>query len=165
MKLILFTFLIVSLFSGVTAQTKTAIKKQKTTQTGSKIVYEPDAEMLRNLREKVRVTESKQDWTEFNRQSPAVNLSKTLSAYTAKFKMEDNPEILFDVVVVHDSKTDKFYEIRGIEDFPGRPLSDFKWISNDVLQFEHWVNPKNGGRYQVNLKTGKIIAAGYIRSS
>lgn len=170
MKFTILTFAILSLFAvgAVLAQQnndrKTNRTKQTKMQAGDKIVYEADAEMLRNLQGKVRVVESKQDWTEFNRQSPSVNPARTRTAYTAKFPIEADAENLMDVVVVHDAGDDKFYEIRGIEDFPWRPLSDLKWISNDVLQFEQWVNPNNGGRYRVNLKTGKLVAAGYVRS-
>lgn len=170
MKRTFFILLICSfLLNGAAAQKKRPKKntspKPTQVQMKDEIIYEPDAEMLREMREKVRVIESKQNWTEFNRQSPIVNPAQTRSAYAAKFKMESDAENLIEVVVVHDSPTNKFYEIRGIEDFPWRPFSDFRWISDDVLQFEQWVNPNNGGRYRVDLKTGKIVAAGYVRSN
>lgn len=170
MKRIFFVFLIFSflLNGAVSAQTKRP--KKKTTskppkvQMSDGIFYEPDAEMLRDMQTKVRVVESKKDWAQFNRQSPIVNSDNTRSAYIAQFKMENQPEAMLDVIVVADEASGKMYEIRGIEDFPWRPFSDFKWVSKDVLQFEQWINPNNGGRYRVNLKTGEIVAAGYVRS-
>lgn len=70
---------------------------------------------------------------------------------------------MLEVVIVHDGKADRFYEIRGLDDFPWRPFSDLKWVSDDVLQFDQWVNPGNGGRYRVDLKSGTVVAAGYVR--
>lgn len=167
MRFTLFAFLVFSLFAA-TASAQTKIRKTPKSlaeKTSGKIVYESDADMLRDLQAKVHVVESKKDWTEFNRQSPIANLNKTRAAYVAQFKMENESEATMDVIIIHDKATDKMLEIRGIEDFPWRPFSDLKWISDDVLQFDQWVNPNNGGRYQVNLKTGKIVAAGYVRSN
>lgn len=171
MKFILFTFIFFTFLLigvAVSAQTNGA-KNKRTKPTGmpmsEKIIYEPDADLLREMQEKVRVVESKKDWARFDRQAPIVNSGKNRSAYIAQFKMENDADAMLDVIVVHDKGSDKFYEIRGVEDFPWRPFSEIKWISNDVLQFEQWVNPNNGGRYQVNLKTGKVVAAGYVRSN
>lgn len=149
--------------AGLAQPTKRPPKKTALTAK-DQTIYEADAEMLRDLQTKVRVVESKKDWAKFDRQSPFTNPAKTRSAYIAQFPIEANTENLMDVVVVHDLKRDKFYEIRGFDNFPWRPLSDVKWVSTDVLQFDQWVNPNNGGRYQVNLKTGQIVAAGYVRS-
>ncbi len=171
MKRTFFIFLVFSFFLNGAAAAQTKRPKKKTVpkpaavQTNDQIIYEPDAEMLRDMQSKVRVVESKKDWAQFNRQAPVVNSANTRSAYIAQFKLENDPQAMLDVIVVDDKASGKMYEIRGIEDFPWRPFSDFKWISNDVLQFEQWVNPNNGGRYQVNLKTGKIVAAGYVRSN
>ena len=151
--------------NSAAAQTKRPKKKTPVKQTSDKIIYEPDAEMLREMQSKVKVIESKQDWAKFDRQSPIVNPSKTRSAYVAQFKTAAETNATLDVIVIYDSATDKFYEIRGIEDFPWRPFSDFKWISDDALEFDQWINPTNGGRYRVNVKTGKIVAAGYVRSN
>lgn len=169
MKLTLLTSLILGLFlTPVIAQANRSAKKsakQSSPQVSEKIVYKPDAELLREMRDKVRVVASKQNWAKFDRQRPINNPGKTRSVYVAQFKLENQPDAMLDVIVVYDSPIDKFYEIRGFEDFPWRPFSDFKWIGNDVLQFEQWVNPHSGGRYQVNLKTKKVVAAGYVRSN
>ena len=167
--ILIFTILNLFLVGAVSAQTKRPKKKTPPkpakVQMNDEIIYEPDAEMLSDMRKRVRVVESKKDWARFNRQAPIVNSDNSRSVYIAQFRLENEPEAMLDVIVVADEASGKMYEIRGIEDFPWRPFSDFKWISNDVLQFEQWVNPTSGGRYQVNLKTGKIVAAGYVRSN
>lgn len=170
-RLLAFAALALALgFSAANAQTARAKNKnvkpiKKTIQkTDDKIVYEPDAEMLADLRGKVLLLESKKDWAQFNRQQPINNADGTRTAYVAQFKMKENPEATTDVIVVFEKASDKFYEIRGIEDFPWRPFDQIKWTSNEVLEFEQWVNPNNGGRYAVNVKTGKIVRAGYVRS-
>lgn len=167
MKFLILTILTLGILlnGAVSAQTKRSKKKPPSKQTAAKIVYEADGDLLRDLQAKVRVVESKKDWTNFDRQSSFANPSKTRTAYVAQFKMESDANATLDVIVVQDAKSDKFYEIRGFDDFPWRPFSDFKWISDDILQFEQWVNPNNGGRYQVNVQTGKIVAAGYVRSN
>lgn len=143
---------------------------QKKTKTGnqkqpSKNVYEPDAEMLADLKGKVRVVESKKDWAQFVRQSAIDNPDGSRTAYVARFKMKDQPDSLMDVIVVYEKQSKKFYEIRGVEDFAWRLLEGIKWTSADILEFEQWVNPSNGGRYAVNVKIGKIVRAGYVRSN
>jgi len=147
------------------AQTKRPQKptKQITKQMNDKIEYEPDAGLLKEMQAQISVVESKKDWKQFNRQSPTVNKSGRRSAYIAQFAIEPDGEALIDVIVVYEKSSDKFYEIRGF-DFP-RPFDELKWISDDVLQFEQWVNPRSGGRYTVNVKTGKVISAGYVRSN
>ncbi|HEX9961264.1 MAG TPA: hypothetical protein VGB00_10050 [Pyrinomonadaceae bacterium] len=147
------------------AQTKRPPKptKQITKQMNDKIKYEPDAGLLREMQAQISVVESKKDWKRFNRQSPAVNKSGGRSAYIAQFAIEPGDEALLDVIVVYEKSSDKFYEIRGF-DFP-RPFGGLKWTSDDVLQFEQWANPRNGGRYAVNVKTGKVVSAGYVRSN
>jgi hypothetical protein len=109
------------------------------------------------------VVESKKDWRQFNRQRPAVSKPGNRSAYIAQFAIEPGGDALLDVIVVYEKSSDRFYEIRGF-DFP-RPFVELKWTSDDVLQFEQWINPTSGGRYAVNLKTGKIVSAGYVRSN
>lgn len=136
-------------------------QKQVTKQADDRINYSPDADLLKETREQVSVVESKKDWAQFNRQSPTVNRSGNRSAYIAQFAIEPNGDALIDVVVVYEKASDKFYEIRGFA-FP-RPFEDLKWTDNDTLQFDQWVNPTRGGRYRVNLKTGKVIAAGYLQ--
>lgn len=148
------------------AQTKRPKKKptaQKVSQANDKIEYAPDADLLKEMQTQITVVESKKDWKQFNRQRPIVNRNGTGSAYIAQFAIEPNSKALIDVIIVHDTASDKFYEIRGF-DFP-RPFDELKWTSNDVLEFEQWVNPHNGGRYAVNLKTGKVVSAGYVRSN
>ncbi len=148
-----------------TTKTK-RIKPKKTIQPiEDKIIYEPDAELLETLRAKVTVVESKKDWAQFNRQRPIGNSDGTRTAYVAQFKMKDEPDALFDVIIFSDAATGKTYEIRGIDEFAWRPFDEIKWTSADVLEFEQWVNPHNGGRYAVNVKTGKIERAGYVRSN
>jgi hypothetical protein len=93
-------------------------------QQDHRIVYEPNAELLRELKKKVRVVPSKQEWKEFNRQSPVSNAPRTRTAYTAKFAIQAGGDGMLEVVVVHDGKADRFYEIRGLDDFPWRPFSD-----------------------------------------
>jgi hypothetical protein len=169
MKYLLYTFLAFSLFlTGAAAQTKRPNKtktKQTNVQTSDKISYEPDAALLRGLQEKVEIIESEQDWEELNEQSALINPARTRTAYTAEFKMENEREAMIEVIVIADKTSGEMFEIRGFDDFPWRPFSDFKWITNDILQFEQWVNPSNGGRYRINLKTGKIVAAGFVRSN
>lgn len=153
------------LFS-VFAEAQTKKEKNKSTEmTSDKITYEPDAELLAEMRKKVSVAVSKKDWAQFNRQSPATNREATRSAYVAQFRTDGDAENLMEVVVVYEKSSDKFFEIRGFDDFPWRPFSEIRWFNNDVLQFELWVNPNNGGRYRINLKTGKVVAAGYVRSN
>lgn len=154
------------IYAQKTTKTKRAKPVKKTIQPiEDKIIYEPDAELLETLRTKVTVVESKKDWTQFNRQRPIGNSDGTRAAYVAQFKVKDEPDAFTDVIVVYEKASDKFYEIRGIDDFPWRPFDAIKWRNADVLEFEQWVNPNNGGRYAVNLKTGKIVAAGYVRSN
>jgi hypothetical protein len=147
------------------AQTKRPQKptKQITKQMNDKIKYEPDGGLLKEMRSQISVVESKKDWKQFNRQSPAVNKSGTRSAYIAQFAIEPGGEALIDVIAVYEKSSGKFYEIRGF-DFP-RPFGALKWTSDDVLQFEQWVNPTNGGRYAVNVQTGEIVSAGCVRSN
>jgi len=135
--------------------------KQAIKQIRDKVSYDADADLLKAMREQVKIVESKKDWKQFNRQNPATSKNKIRSAYIAQFEIEAGSGAMIDVIVVHDSSTDKFYEIRGF-DFP-RPFNDLIWINDDTLQFDQWVNPQRGGRYQVNLKTGKIVAAGYLQ--
>ena len=167
--ILIFTILSFFLVGSLSAQKKRPKKKTPPKPAkfhmNDEIIYEPDAEMLSDMEKKVRVVESKEDWAQFNRQAPIVNSARTRSAYIAQFKLENEPKAMLDVIVIDDQATGKMYEIRGIEDFAWRPFSDLKWFSKDVLQFEQWVNPTSGGRYQVNLKTGKIVAAGYVRSN
>jgi len=144
--------------NGKMKQTKPANKIMD-----NKIRYESDANLLKEMQAQITVVESKKDWVRFNRQSPIVNKSGTRSAYIAQFAIDANEENLIDVIIINDSATDKFYEIR-VFDFP-RPFDELKWIGDDTLEFEQWVNPHNGGRYRVNLKTGKVVAAGYVRSN
>jgi len=147
------------------AQTKRPKKKtstQKMKQADNQIEYAPDVDLLKEMQAQISVVESKKDWKQFNRQSPTVNKSGSRSAYIAQFAIEENNEALIDVIVVYEKSSDKFYDIRGF-DFP-RPFDELKWTSDDVLQFEQWVNPHNGGRYAVNLKTGKVVSAGYVKS-
>lgn len=148
------------------SKTKRVKPVKKTNQpVENKIIYEPDAELLETLRAKVTVVESKKDWAQFDRQRPIGNSDGTRTAYIAKFKLKDEPDAFADVIVVYEKAADKFYEIRGIDDFPWRPFDQIKWTSADVLEFEQWVNPHNGGRYAVNVKTGKIERAGYVRNN
>jgi len=136
--------------------TNQAVKK-----TGDKVRYDANADLLKAMQEQVKIVESKKDWTRFNRQNPAAGRNKIRSAYIAQFTIEGT-DAMIDVIIVHDSSTDKFYEIRGF-DFP-RPFDALIWIHDDTLQFDQWINPQRGGRYQVNLKTGKVVAAGYLQS-
>ena len=169
MKSICFVFLILSFgLTNAMAQTKRPKKKttnQRSVQTREKIGYEPDADLLRELQEKVQIIESNQEWTKFNRQSATFNPARTRTAYTAQFKMENEPDAMLDVIIIADKESGEMFEVRGFDDFPWRPLSGFKWITNDIFQFEQWVNPGNGRRYQINLKTSKVVAAGYVRSN
>ncbi len=144
--------------NGKTKQTKQAGKTAS-----DKIKYEPDADLFKEMQAQITVVESKKDWARFNRQSPKTNKSGTRAAYIAQFAIDADKENLIDVIVVRDAATDKFYEIRGF-DFP-RPFNKLKWIDDDTLEFEQWVNPSNGGRYRVNVQTGKVVAAGYVRSN
>ncbi len=118
-----------------------------------KIEYAPDADLLKKMKAQITVVESKKDWKRFNRQRPIVNKSGNRSAYIAQFAIEPGGEALIDVIIVYEKLKDKFYEIRGF-DFP-RPFDELKWTSDDALEFEQWINPRNGGRYTVNLKSGK----------
>lgn len=148
------------------AQTERPNKKpkaQKVQQANDNIEYAPDADLLKEMQAQITIVESKKDWKQINRQSPTVNKPGSRSAYVAQFAIEENNEALIDVIVVYEKSSDKFYEIRGF-DFP-RPFEELKWTSNDILDFEQWVNPHNGGRYAVNVKTGKIVRAGYVRSN
>lgn len=169
MKYLLFTIFAFSLCAaGAAAQTKRP--KNKTTnktnvQKNEKISYEPDAGLLGELQEKVQIIESEQNWAQFNRQSATLNPARTRTAYTAQFKMKNEPDAMLEVVIIADQKSGEMFEVRGFDDFSSRPFSDFKWITNDILQFEQWVNPNNGGRYRINLKTGKLVAAGFVRSN
>ncbi len=144
--------------NGKTKQTKQAGKTAS-----DKNEYQPDADLLKEMQAQITVVESKKDWARFNRQSPIVNKSGTRSAYLAQFAIDADKENLIDVIVVRDAATDKFYEIRGF-DFP-RPFDRLKWTGDDTLEFEQGVNPHNGGRYRVNVQTGKVVAAGYVRSN
>lgn len=173
---ILFIFVLTFALGAMTIAAQSKRPKIKTSKTAKtvkpkivdKIVYEPDADLLKETGEKVSVVEANNDWAQFNRQRPINNSSGTWTAYIAQYplKSADAPEnTLFDVIVVHDTKNDKFYKIQGFDDFNWRPFSEIKWTSADVLQFEQWVNPHNGGRYSVNVKTGKLVAAGYVRSN
>lgn len=146
------------------AQTKRPKVKPKAKpqagQTSDKVTYSPDAEMLAQMRGQITIVESKKDWATFNRQRPVNNPTGNRTAYVAQFAIEAGGNAVIDVVVVYDKAADKFYEIRGF-DFP-RPFEDLKWTDNDTLQFDQWVNPTRGGRYRVNVKTGKLVAAGYV---
>ncbi|MDQ3064457.1 MAG: hypothetical protein M3R14_16570 [Acidobacteriota bacterium] len=135
--------------------------KQAIKQIRDKVRYDADADLLKAMQEQFKIVESKKDWTQLNRQSPATSKNKIRSAYIAQFEIEAGTNAMIDVIVVHDSSTDKFYEICGF-DFP-RPFDNLIWINDDTLQFDQWINPQRGGRYQVNLKTGKIVAAGYLQ--
>lgn len=137
-------------------------QKQVNKQMDDKISYTPDADLLKEMQEQISVVESKKDWMQFNRQRPIVSRSGNRSADIAQFAIEPGGEALIDVIVVYEKASDKFYEIRGF-DFP-RPFEDLKWTDDDTLQFDQWVNPTRGGRYRVNLKTGKIVSAGYLES-
>lgn len=148
------------------AQTKHPKKKptkQMTKQTNDKIRYAPDADLLKEMQAQITIVESKKDWKQFNRQSPTINKSGNRSAYIAQFGIEEDEEAMIDVIVVYEKSSDKFYEIRGF-DFP-RPFDELKWRNDDVLEFEQWVNPHNGGRYVLDFNTGKIVSAGYVRSN
>jgi hypothetical protein len=148
------------------AQTKRPPRKpaeQITKRMKDAIKYEPDAALLREMQAQISVVESKKDWKQFNRQSPAVNKSGNRSAYIAQFAIDESGEAMIDVVVVYEKSRDRFYEIRGF-DFP-RPFERLKWTGDDVLQFEQWVNPTSGGRYTINVQTGKVVSAGYVRSN
>jgi len=165
---VLLAFIVgVGVFGNVTeAQTKRPKKKptaQKLNQANDKIEYAPDADLLKKMQVQIMVVKSKKDWKQFNRQRPIVNKSGSRSAYIVEFAIEENNKAMIDVIVIYEKSSDKFYEIRGF-DFP-RPFDELKWTSNDVLEFEQWVNPHNGGRYMVNLKTGKVVSAGYVRSN
>lgn len=161
-----FAFIVSVCLLGIVVEAQVKKTKNRTTEmTSDKITYEPDAELLAETRKKVSVAASKKGWAQFNRQSPATNPNATRSAYVAQFKIKDDAENLMNVIVVYEKSSDKFFEIRGFDDFPWRPFSEIRWIDNDVLQFELWVNPHNGGRYRVNSKTGKVVAAGYVRSN
>ncbi|MBA2736845.1 MAG: hypothetical protein H0U50_08690 [Pyrinomonadaceae bacterium] len=167
-RLILLAFIVgVFVFGNVAeAQTKRPKKKptkQMTKQMNDKIEYAPDADLFKEMQAQVTIVESKKDWKQFNRQSPTINKSGSRSAYIAQFGIEEDKEAMIDVIVVYEKSSDKFYEIRGF-DFP-RPFDELKWTSDDVLEFEQWVNPHNGGRYAINLRTGKIVAAGYLRNN
>ena len=166
MRFLILTFFTLGLLSnGIAAQTKRPKKNLPAKQSVEKIVYESDAELLREIQNKVEIVESKKDWAKLDRQSPFANSSKTRTAYIAQFAIAEDAENLKDVIVVQTAGDKKFYEIHGFDDFSARPFSNIKWISDDVLQFEQWVNPTNGGRYRVNLKTGKAVAASYVRSN
>lgn len=161
-----FAFIVSVCLFGIIVEAQVKKAKNKSTEmTSDEITYEPDAELLAETRKKVSVAVSKKDWAQFNRQSPATNPKATRSAYVAQFKIKDDAENLMDVIVVYEKSSDKFFEIRGFDDFPWRPFSEIRWINNDILQFEQWVNPHNGGRYRVNLNTGKVVSAGYVRSN
>ncbi len=135
--------------------------KQAIKQIRDRVSYNSDADLLKAMQEQVKIVESKKDWMQFNRQNPAAGKNKTRSAYIAQFEIEADNDATIDVIIVHNFSTNKFYEIRGF-DFP-RPFDDLIWINDDTLQFDQWVNPQRGGRYQVNLKTGKVVAAGYLQ--
>lgn len=146
-----------------TARANKRPKAKKVQQANDNVEYAPDADLLKEMQAQITIVESKKDWKQINRQSPTVNKPGSRSAYVAQFAIEENNEALIDVIVVYEKSSDKFYEIRGF-DFP-RPFEELKWTSNDILDFEQWVNPHNGGRYAVNVKTGKIVRAGYVRSN
>jgi hypothetical protein len=126
----------------------------------TKTKYTPDAEMLKELQKDISVVESKQDWAEMNRQSPVINSNKTRTAYIAAFDIGGDDNNLRDAVVVFEKKSNKFYEIRGL-DSP-RPIENVKWQSNDVIVFDQWMNPTRGGRYAVNLRTKKLVSFGFL---
>ncbi|HEY0049583.1 MAG TPA: hypothetical protein VGB68_09880 [Pyrinomonadaceae bacterium] len=148
------------------AQTKRPQQKpaeQITKQMKDEVTYEPDGGLLKEMWSRISVVESKKDWKQFKRQRPTLNKSGSRSAYIAQFAIEPGGEALIDVIVVYEKSSGKFYELRGF-DFP-RPFVELKWTSDDVLQFEQWVNPTNGGRYAINVKRGEIVSAGYVRSN
>ncbi len=146
-----------------TKRPKKMMTTKKVTLAKDKIEYAPDADLLKEMQAQITVVESKKDWKQFNRQRPIINKSGNRSAYIAQFAIEPGGEAMIDVIVVYEKSRDKFYEIRGF-DFP-RPFDELKWTSDDALEFEQWINPRNGGRYTVNLKSGKIVSAGYVRSN
>lgn len=148
--------------ADVSAQMKKPKKivKQKIQIIETPVKYTADAEMFAELRDKISILESKQDWATFNRQRPIVNADRTRSAYIAAFEIDGAAENLRDVIVVRDARTDKFYEIRGL-DFP-RPFENLAWQSNDVLIFDQWLNPNRGGRYAVDFRLGKLVAFGTL---
>lgn len=165
---IIAAFIISFFVFGTFAEAQTRRPKNKKTkqaieQANDKITYAPDADLLKEMRVQIKIVESKKDWKRFDRQRPMVNKRGDFSAYIAQFAIEENDDALIDVIVVYEKSKDKFYEIRGF-DFP-RPFDRLKWKNDDVLEFEQWVNPHNGGRYAVNLTTGKIVSAGYVRSN
>lgn len=176
-KQIIFAVIISIFASGLTvfAQTKQASNKKSVKKVKPQkldcIVYEPDLELLREMQGKIRIIEAPQDWTRFDRQRPITNADGLRSAYIAKYQLktensgESSEENLTDVIVFHNADNNKFYKISGVEDFPWRPQSELRWTSADVLEFEQWVNPDNGGRYAVNVKTGKVERAGFVRSN
>ena len=137
--------------------------RQITKQMKNGVKYEPDGGLLKEMWSRISVVESKKDWKQFKRQRPTLNKSGSRSAYIAQFAIEPGGEALIDVIVVYEKSSGKFYELRGF-DFP-RPFVELKWTSDDVLQFEQWVNPTNGGRYAINVKRGEIVSAGYVRSN
>lgn len=152
--------------ANAAAQTKKTGKKAATKtigQTTSGVIYEADADLLNQMREQISVVESEQNWEMLDRKTAVNNSAKTMTAYVAQFKIDADGDSMIDVVVVYGKEAGEFYEIRGF-DFP-RPFENLKWVGSDVLQFDQWVNGSNGGRYRVNLKTGEIVAAGYLRSN
>jgi hypothetical protein len=129
-------------------------------QANAQTKYTVDAEMLKELQKIISVVELSEDWTDLNRQSPVINPNKSRTAYVASSPIDGDNENLREMVVINETKSDKFYEIQGL-DSP-RPIENIKWQSNDVIVFDQWMNPTRGGRYAVNLKTKKLVAFGFL---
>ncbi len=129
-------------------------------QVNAQTKYTPDAEILKELQKTITVAELSEDWTDLNRQRPINNPNKTRTAYVASFAIDGDSENLREMVIILENKTDKFYEIRGI-DSP-RPIENVTWQSNDVIVFDQWMSATRGGRYAVNLRTKKLVGFGFL---
>lgn len=168
LKQFVFAFIAGAILFGANAAAQTKKTGRKATnktieQTTPGVIYEADADLLNQMREQISIVESEQNWETLDRKTAVSNSAKTMTAYVAQFKIDEGSDALIDVVVVYGKEAGEFYEIRGF-DVP-RPFENLKWVGRDVVQFDQWVNGSNGGRYRVNLKTGEVIAAGYLRSN
>lgn len=149
-------------FAGAQAKRpKTPVTGQKVIQPNDSAKYISDPNLLRQMQSLVKIVESKQAWTRFDRQLPIVNKARSRSAYIAEFAGAADGDGAVEVIVVHEKSSGRFYEVRGFELF-SRPFDRLMWRNDDELQFDQWITPHNGGRYVVNLRTGKVVLARYI---
>lgn len=130
------------------------------TRAQTKTKYTPDAKTLEELQKTISVAALSEDWTNLNEERSVDSPNKARTAYVASFSIGGDSKNVRGLVVILENKTDKFYEIQGL-DSP-RPIENVRWQSNDIIVFEQWMNARRGGRYAINVRTKKLVGFGFL---